>query len=140
MSVTQGLFSFCSCFEFNALPVSLNPSPLKSEAEPTDQNVEGTEEERSESQDAPFKPDSIGGHAVCRAEEDERLPFAAFGILTNSESMSVYSGLQKCRRRDKKQNLVTCRCFSEFNGPNAGYFPNIGNRKQYEQRFMSIYF
>lgn len=62
VSVTQGLFRFCSCFEFNALPISLNPRPLKSEAETTDdQKVEYTDRKGSKSQDVSFKPDSIGG-------------------------------------------------------------------------------
>lgn len=62
MSVTQGLFRFCSCFEFNALPISLNPRPLESEAETTDdQKVEYTDKKGNKSQDVSFKPDSFGG-------------------------------------------------------------------------------
>lgn len=62
VSVTQGLFRFCSCFEFNALPISLNPRPLKSEAETTDdQKVEYTDKKGSKSQGMSFKPGSTGG-------------------------------------------------------------------------------
>lgn len=106
MSVTQGLFRICSCLKFNALSISPNSRPLKSEAgTPHDQKVECIEEKENESHDVSFKPDFSGSPSGLGRMNAQFCK--ALGVLTNSEnSLYIYMGLQKCKTKEKKQRLV----------------------------------
>lgn len=98
VSGTQGLFRFCSCFEFNALPISLNPKTLKSEVETTD-DQEGKCKKREENHNmclSNMKPLAV--LLIARAEEKKWFHFArlwAFS-LAMKVCLYIYRGLQKC--------------------------------------------
>lgn len=88
MSVTQGLFRLCSCFEFNALPSSLNPRPLKSEAGRTEDQERNAQEKMKGSRAICLS--NLASLAVLLGLEEQQVPFCkAHCVPGNSTSKPV---------------------------------------------------
>lgn len=132
MSITQSLFRFCACFEFDALPISETLRPFQREAETTD-DLEVKAQRQREVSHKTHLSNSVGGPSLCWAEESQWLPVARLwaSSLAMRAHLSLRKGLwkQKGGGRKKPHTLVSYRFSPKLSWPNAFYLPNTGNGK-----------
>lgn len=78
--------------------------------------------------------------SVCQGWGERTAPFCkALDIITNSESMSIYKGLEKCKKREKKGKLDTHRFFPlNLMASMHCIFPYIGKEITWEVKSVNI--